>query len=123
MKVRYECTALCGVGRLGAPQFIRAMTRRSGKPFERRGLTLDGCSAFPEGRGGSEATVKVKARLYVGDAEGDPVALLERALREVIQELAEAVSVPVTIRSVEVAEATTSDAYRARVEADLESKF
>ncbi|MGN6743974.1 MAG: hypothetical protein ACTHJL_11880 [Amnibacterium sp.] len=99
------------------------MTRRASKPFQRRGLTLDGCSAFPVGRGGSDATVKVKARLYLGDAAGDPPAVLDAALRDVIQEMAAAVDVPVTIRSVEVTEATTTDAYRARVEANLDNEF
>ncbi|MDH2442559.1 hypothetical protein QDR37_01245 [Amnibacterium sp. CER49] len=99
------------------------MTLRASKPFGRRGLTLDGCSAFPVGRGGSDATIKVKARLYVGDAGGDPVALLDAALRDVIQEMAAAVAVPVSVRSVEVTEATTTDAYRTRVEANLENEF
>lgn len=99
------------------------MRLRAGKPFERRGLTLDGCSAFPVGRGGADATVRVKARVYLPAESDDPVALLDAALREVIQEMAAAIDVPVTIRSVEVAEATTTDAYLARVEADLENRF
>jgi len=123
MNVRYECTAVCGVGRIGVPQFIRAMTRRTARPYERRGLTLDGCAAFPEGRGGAEATVKVKTRVYVEDGAADPGELLERALREVIQEAADMVGAAVTVKSVTVAEGTTSDAYRARAEAELERNF
>jgi hypothetical protein len=123
MRVRYECTAVCGVARIGVTPFIRAMTRRTARPYERRGLTLDGCSAFPEGRGGAEATVKVKARLYVEDATADAVELLERAMREVIQEAAEMAAAAVTVRSVTVIEGTTSEAYRARAEAELERNF
>ncbi|MDQ1513704.1 MAG: hypothetical protein QOC59_1546 [Microbacteriaceae bacterium] len=127
MDVRYECTAVCGVGRIGVPQFIRAMTRRTTRPFDRRGLTLDGCAAFPEGRGGAEATVKVKARLYLKDAASEaasnPGELLERAMREVIQEAAEMAAATVTVKSVAVIEGTTTEAYRARAEAELERNF
>jgi hypothetical protein len=127
MNVRYECTAVCGVGRIGVPQFIRAMTRRTARPYERRGLTLDGCAAFPEGRGGAEATVKVKARVYLkdaaSDAASDPTELLERAMREVIQEAADMAGAAVTVKSVSVVEGTTSEAYRARAEAELERNF